>query len=468
MNTDQRQIVIIGGGITGLSAAFYLQKEIQEKGLPWNVTLLESKDQLGGKIQTITRDNFVMERGPDSFLERKNSALELVKELGIQSDLVRNKPEPSFILRKGRLLPIPEGAVMGVPTKWLPFATTQLLSPFAKIRAAADLILPQSKHWKDEDQSVGSFFRSRLGAEVVDQIIEPLLSGIFAGDIDQMSLMTTFPQFAEMRKKHRSLLLGMKTMRPPKQTSSKPQGMFLTLKNGLYSMVEALENQLTQVSIRKNTTVQQIEKTEDGYTLHLQDQKSLYADHIIITTPHDATRKVFGNPDFLTPLHDRPTSVATVILAFPQEAMQAEHSGTGFLIPRSEKDFTITACTWTHKKWPHTTPAGKTLLRCYVGRPGNEEIVSRSDEEIVETVIQDLRKITTFTAEPDFTYVTRWRRGMSQFLPNHQTWLQEIREKMNDQYPGIQLAGASYESSGIPDCITQGKQAVDKLVRDLS
>lgn len=468
MDSAQRKIVIIGGGITGLSTAFYLLKEIQINNLPWTITLLESKEQLGGKIQTMNRDGFIMERGPDSFLERKPSAAQLVRDLGLEGNLVRNETGQAYILHHGHLLPIPEGAVMGVPTEILPFATTSLISPIGKIRAAADLILPRSKMLEEEDQSVGMFFRQRLGDEVVENIIEPLLSGIYAGNIDQMSLMATFPQFAKIGKEHRSLILGMKASRPKKQANKKPLGIFLTLKSGLSSLVDALEAQLTGVSIRKRTSVENIEHREGKYRIALQSEEGLEADAVIITTPHASTRKFLGDPSFLEPLHDRPTSVATVILAYPQESVTLDKEGTGFLVPRGEKDYTITACTWTNKKWLHTAPPGKTLLRCYVGRAGDEAIVDRSDPEIVEAVIQDIKKISTITGEPDFTYVTRWRRSMAQFIPGHITWYKQVKKQMNEQYPGIFLAGSSYAGSGIPDCIDQGKKAVADVIKFFS
>ncbi|MDQ0416841.1 oxygen-dependent protoporphyrinogen oxidase [Croceifilum oryzae] len=463
-SAPSKNIVIVGGGITGLSAAFYLQKEIRARKLPWKITLLESKQQLGGKIQTIVRDGYTMERGPDSFISRKPSAAQLVRDVGLESDLVRNEAGQAYILRHGQLLPIPEGAVMGVPTEIKPFVTTSLLSPIGKMRAAADLLLPASKMLEEEDQSVGTFFRQRLGNEVVENIIEPLLSGIYAGNIDQMSLMTTFPQFAQMGKEHRSLILGMKSSRPKKQTNQKPVGMFQTLKSGLSSLVHALELQLTDVDVKKGISVEKIVRDRDQYTLSLQNGERLTADSVILTTPHGFTRKILGNPDFLNPLHDRPTSVATAILAYPQDEITWDKEGTGFLVPRSEEGYSITACTWTNKKWPHTAPPGKTLLRCYVGRAGEEAIVDRNDEDIVGAVIQDIKKLSTITGEPEFSYVTRWRRAMPQFVPGHKTWYSNVQKQIRNQYPGLFLAGSSYAGSGIPDCIDQGKNAITDVI----
>ena len=467
MNEETPHVVIAGAGITGLSAAYYLQKTLKEKGQKWRITLLESSNRLGGKVKTMIWDGFVMEQGPDSFLERKKSAFELVKDLGLEDQLVRNQTGRAYILHDDELLPIPEGAVMGVPTKVMPFALTPLVSPAGKVRAAADLVLPRSNVAEGDDRSVGSFFRHRLGSEVVDRIIEPLLSGIYAGDIDQMSLLSTFPQYAEMEKKYRSMILGMKSMRAPKPKIDKPKGAFLTLKNGLGAIVEEIEAQLEEVRVIKEEQLKRVEKQEHKYRLYLEQGEPLTADAVILALPHEVTRQILGHADFLKPLHDRPTSVATVLLAFSEKEAPKTKEGTGFLIPRVEP-YTITACTWTHKKWPHTTPPGKALLRCYVGRAGNEEIVYRSDEEIVDVVLSDLKRIMTFHGEPEFTHVTRWKKAMPQFVVGFPSWLKQLNKQMSVHYPGLFTAGSAYGASGIPDCIRQGKQAAQGVIEYLS
>lgn len=465
---QQTHIVIVGAGITGLVSAYYLQKKMQQMDKAWKITLLESTNRLGGKIQTLVRDGFVMERGPDSFLERKKSAAELARELGLGDDLVSNQTGTSYILHGGKLLPIPEGAVMGVPTKLAPFAFTSLVSPVGKVRALADLILPPSKKLLEQDQSVGEFFRYRLGDEVVEQIIEPLLSGVYAGNIDKMSLMTLFPHFRQVEEKHRSLILGMKSLRPPKQNASKkPKGIFMTLKRGLSSMVEAIEKQLTQVKVVKGNPLKKVEKREEGYRLHLQEGEPLQADIVILATPVLTAYHALGQADFLEPLYEKPVSVANVILAFPKNAIHITKEGTGFLVPRSEP-YTITACTWTHIKWLHTAPPDKALLRCYIGRAGDDEIVDQPDEVLVQTALSDLKRIYAITSEPDFSVVTRWKDAMPQFIVGHQQWLKRVKEQMVKHYPGVFLVGASYQGSGIPDCIDQGKHVVEDVINYLS
>lgn len=212
MSEKKRRVVILGGGITGLTTAFYLQKEAREKNLPLEIILVEASHRLGGKIQTVVKDGYVIERGPDSFLARKKSASRLAEEVGIGDTLVSNTAGKSYVLVKERLHPMPGGSIMGIPTQIGPFITTGLFSLTGKMRAAADFVMPKSD--PAQDQSLGYFFRRRLGDEVVENLIEPLLSGIYAGDIDQMSLMSTFPQFYEVEQKYRSLVLGMKKATP--------------------------------------------------------------------------------------------------------------------------------------------------------------------------------------------------------------------------------------------------------------
>lgn len=467
MNREKKLVVIIGGGITGITTAYYLQKEIREKNLPLDTLLIEGSDRLGGKIQTYTENGYVIEKGPDSLLARKQSASKLAAEVGLTDQLVRNGAGKSYVLVKDKLYPMPGGAIMGIPTKITPFAFSGLFSPLGKLRAGLDLVIPRSK--AVGDQSLGQFFRRRLGDEVVDHLIEPLLSGIYAGDIDQMSLMTTFPEFYEVEQKYRSLVLGMKSKTPkapkPKATfEKKPGGMFLSLAGGLESLVKAVEAKLEPGSVRKSVFVQTVARTGEQYTIKLSTGEEILADSVVVTTPHQQTAQIFADYSFFEPFHSVPsTSVANVAMAFPESAIKKDIDGTGFVVSR-DSDYDITAVTWTHKKWPHSTPKGKVLLRCYVGKPGAEEIVSKSDDEIIEAALTDLNKTMDITTKPELTVITRWHNGMPQYTVGHKERMNTIKEEMSMNLPGIFLAGASYEGLAVPNCIDQGEEAVQKVL----
>lgn len=466
MSEERKRVVILGGGITGLATAFYLQKEAREKQLPIEVTLIEATHRLGGKIQTVVRDGFVIERGPDSFIARKQSASRLAKEVGMGDSLVSNTAGKSYVLAKERLHPMPGGSIMGIPTEIGPFITTGLFSLTGKMRAAADFVLPRSN--AVQDQSLGHFFRRRLGDEVVENLIEPLLSGIYAGDIDQMSLMSTFPQFYEVEQKYRSLVLGMKkaTPAPKKSPASKgsKKGMFLTTKGGLQSFVDAIVDKLDPNSIMKGYRVEYVRKAENGYHIRLNSGETIQADTVVSTVSHQVLPAIFPDFEFFEVFEDVPsTSVANVALAFPKEAIAKDIDGTGFVVSRNS-DYSITACTWGHKKWPHSCPEDKVLLRCFVGRAGDETVVDLSDDEIIKIVLEDMNKTMNITMEPEFAVISRWKNAMPQYTVGHKERLAKVLDQVDKELPGVFIAGSSFEGLGIPDCIDQGEAAVAKVL----
>ncbi|NMD72547.1 protoporphyrinogen oxidase [Bacillus sp. DNRA2] len=467
---DKKRVIVVGGGITGLAAAYYLQKEASEKSLPLDVTLIEASDRVGGVIQTVKKDGFVVEKGPDSIIFRKSSGIQLIEELGLKDKVISNTAGKSYILVKGKLHTMPEGSFMGIPTRVTPFAVSGLFSPLGKLRAAADFVLPKGQPQKD--QSLGKFFRRRLGNEVVENLIEPLLAGIYAGDIDNLSLMSLFPNFYEMEQEHRSLVIGLKkTMpKPPKPAgNAKKQparkGMFISLTTGLEEIVVQLEKRLGE-AIVKGTAVTKIAPSAngEGYQVILANGKVEEADSVIVTTDHFHAQQMLSDYSFMDVFKAMPsTSVANVAMAFPKSAIKQDIDGSGFVVSRNS-DFRITACTWTHKKWPGSTPEGMALLRCYVGKPDDQDAVNLSDEEIVKLVLTDLNKTMNITEQPLFHVITRWHNTMPQYTVGHKERMEKVKAGLTTELPGVYLAGASFEGVGIPDCITQGKGAVSKVL----
>lgn len=462
MNVKKKNVAIVGGGITGLAVAFYLMKDAGEA---YDFTLFEQSERLGGKIQTVKRNGFIIERGPDSIVARKPAGLSFIKDVGLEADLVGNSAGQSYVWNRDHLHPIPGGAIMGIPTEIGPFIDSKLFSLKGKARAASDLVLPRQSR-KNQDISLGYFFRKRLGDEVVENLIEPLLSGIYSGDIDQLSLMATFPQFYEVEQKYRSLILGMKKMRPPKGQTKK-SSTFVTLRSGLESLVTTVEQLLPEKSIRKQTAVDKIVKKSDSYELQLENGENLYFDSVVITSPHTSVRHFLRDYSFVTMLKDYPvTSVANVAMAFDEEQVKFDYDGTGFVVSRNT-DVNITACTWTNRKWPHTTPKGKVLLRGYVGRPGQTDIVDFEDEEMTEVVLQDLKKMMRIEGKPLFHIITRWKHAMPQYTVGHKFRVDALKSNLQAELPGVFLAGSSFEGVGIPDCIEQAKRAVENIKKFL-
>ncbi|TMN23045.1 protoporphyrinogen oxidase [Lentibacillus cibarius] len=465
--SQKKKILIAGGGITGLTAAYYLQKEITEKDLPYEVKLVEAGNRLGGKIKTTRKNGFVIEQGPDSFLSRKQPAVKLTDELGLRDQLVRNGTGQSYILVNGKLHKMPKGSFMGVPRQVRPFLFSGLLSPAGKLRAGMDFVLPRGKQ---ADQSLGGFFRRRFGNELVENLVEPLLSGIYAGNIDEMSIMATFPNFYQLEQEHRSLIKGLQSTmeKKPKQkkkgkTTDKKQGMFFSFKDGLETLVERLEECLGDI-VECNAGVDHIEKKDHGYHVLLDNGDVYKADAVVMTTPHATLPKVFSQFDLFDEFQDIPsTSVANVAMAFDASAIKQDIDGTGFVVSRNS-DYRITACTWTHKKWPNAAPDGKALVRCYVGRPDDQSVVDFSDEEITDIVLNDLNKTMNITQKPEFSVISRWKRAMPQYTVGHNERIANVRESMRMELPGVFLAGSSYEGVGIPDCIGQGEQAVANVL----
>ncbi|UHA72578.1 protoporphyrinogen oxidase [Paenibacillus sp. 481] len=462
-----RDIVIIGGGITGLSAAFYAWKQAQENGLSINITVVEKAPKLGGKIETMYRDGCVIEKGPDSFLARKLPMIELARDVGLESELVATNPnaKKTYILKRGKLHRMPPGLVLGIPTEMGPFAKTGLISIFGKLRALTDLI--RKPRMSNEDESLGGFLDRRLGKEVTEYVAEPLLAGIYAGDMRKLSLQATFPQFGEVERKHGSIIRGMIASRTAGQSvpglpDVAKKTTFLTFRRGLGSLVERMEQVLRDnVQFKTGVEALRIAKCDDGqrYEVQLSDGAVLQASRIIVTTPSNFAAPLLRDHIDVSALEAiEHVSVANVITAFKRSDIKAKLDGTGFVISRREGR-AITACTWTSIKWLHTCPEDTLVIRCYIGRAGDEERVEWPDEALKRTVIKELKELMDIDAEPKFMEITRLRQSMPQYPVGHVQEITRLREALKRDLPGVFVAGQPYEGVGMPDCIRGGRAA---------
>lgn len=460
------RILIVGGGIAGLSAAYYASRNIPDA----RITLIESSNHWGGKITTDRVDfeqgQFIIEGGPDTFLATKPWAVALCKELGLDDRLHGTNPQKknTYVLNRGRLLPLPDGLAMMIPTNVEAILKTQLVSWFSKARMGLDFLLPAKS--LNGDESLGTFVSRRLGREAYENLIEPLMSGIYAGDGDALSLASTFPYLRDLELKYGSLARGALMMR--KQANGRSvqgsRSAFLTPTTGLAEIVEALVAYLetNRVQLRLNTCVTAITRSNNWH-LTLDTKEELDADVVILATPAFVSGSLLASVDapLAADLQRIPyTSTATISLAYRQTDLSRDLDGYGYVIPRREGRKAL-ACTWTSTKFPHRAPQGYALLRVFVGRAGQD--IPWREQELLSLAKEELNLTLGITAEPLLSRVFLWDKAMPQYNLGHPDILKRIDSAL-EKYPGLALAGNGYRGIGIPDCIRSGELAVEKIL----
>jgi oxygen-dependent protoporphyrinogen oxidase len=465
-----RRLAIVGGGIAGLTAAYYATKKLSDT----SITVLEAGPRWGGKIVTervkLGGGTFVIEGGPDTFLATKPYATNLCKELRLGDRLHGTNPDKrnTYVLNRGRLLPLPDGLAMMVPTNLHAMLSTQLISWPGKARLALDLILPARP--VDGDESLGTFIGRRLGREAYENLIEPLVSGIYAGDGDRLSLASTFPYLRDMELKHGSLARGALASRPNNGNGRKPtskggRSAFLTPTTGLAEIVEALVEYLNArgVALHTNTPVSSIRQILSGYSVETEKLGSVEAAALILAAPAYASGSLLEALDstLAEALESIPyASTATISLAYRQSDMPRPLDGYGYVIPRAEGREAL-ACTWTSTKFPHRAPEGYALIRVFVGRAGQE--VTRDEANLLRIAREEARLTLGITAEPLLSRIFIWDRAMPQYNLGHPEAMAAIKSRLED-HPGLALAGNAYDGIGIPDCIHSGELAVEHIL----
>lgn len=469
------RIVIVGGGIAGLSAAFYAHKTNNAGDSNIEVILLESADYWGGKILTDRVDGFVIEAGPDTFIVTKPWGVNLCKQLGIAESMKGTNPHQknTYILHNEQLHPLPGGLTMMIPTDFGAMARTGLLSWPAKVRMGMDYVKPVLP--ENGDESLGAFVTRRLGRQAYERLVEPLMSGIYAGDGDRLSLQATFPYLRDLELKHGGLIKGALSVRRKRaQNGSKPtagsRSIFLTPTTGLAEIVEALVSELEKAgtAVRLNASVKGIQPNGASYQLDLENGESIAGDKLILATPpYVSARLIAGFAPQLAAELDQIEYVttATVSMAFRETDLPRPLDGYGYVIPRREGRKAL-ACTWTSTKFPHRAPEGYALLRVFVGRAGEEADIPWDDNSLMEIAQEELSLTLGINADPVLSRVFTWEKAMPQYNVGHPARLQRI-EKMLDDYAGLALAGNGYQGIGIPDCIHSGELAVARLVKQM-
>lgn len=475
-----KHVAIVGGGIAGLSTAWYLEQRAQENGLALEYTILEQADRLGGKILTETipgdgEDDFIVEGGPDSFLTQKPWALQLARELGLDDQLLGTNDEQRkvFVLNKGRPTPLPDGVLMIVPTKIKPFALSPLISPIGKVRMGLDLLIPAKRDGQDE--TLADFITRRLGSEALDKIAEPLMSGIYNAEAERQSLLATFPRFRSLEEKHGSLIRGMLAGRRARRNGNGASStnaerdrskvsMFVSLKKGTEQLIRELTGQL-RGKLRKGTCIARLQMIDDSYLLTTGSGEKIHADAVVLAIPAFSAAGLLrdlapGAADGLDEI--RYVSTGTISLAFNRREVELLE-GFGLVIPRSERR-QINAVTITSTKFDGRAPADQVLLRVFFGGSRNPQMMEVNDSILVAIVLSELEALLGIDAQPLFYRIFRWQRANPQYDVGHLDRLEEIEQKLPG---GIFLTGSPYRGIGLPDCVRQGKEAAQSVVDHL-
>src|SRR5215510_12392321 len=434
-------VVIIGGGISGLAAAHRLLE------LGAQVTLLEASNRLGGTIQTEYRDGFLLERGPDSFISEKPQAVALAKRLGLESHLVQTNEQfrRSFIVRDGRLRPVPEGFQLLAPSRLWPFITSDIFSVAGKARMAADLLLPRKSANGLNDESLASFVRRRLGVEALDRMAQPMVGGIYTADPETLSLRATLPRFLEMEREHRSLILAMLRQGRSQKvgTSGARYSLFLSFDRGMQVLVDALAQQV-KADIRLNTRAVGLKHDGSASTITTSNGM-INADAICIAVP------AYIAATLLDKTHERLAqklreikyaSTATINFGYRRSAITHPLNGFGFVVPFVEKRSLI-ACTFSSVKFSGRAPEGHVLLRAFASGALQPDSFALDEDDMRVRVETNLRELLGITEDPLFVEVAKWERSMPQYEVGHLDRINEI-EKLTAEIPGLTLAGNAY------------------------
>ena len=472
-----KHIAIIGGGISGLSAAHILEEK-RQSGTDVRYVLFESGPRLGGVLVTDRVDDCLVEAGPDSFLTEKPWAADLCRKLGLGDQLIgsNDSERKTYIVAKGKLRVMPDGLMFMVPTKIMPTVLSPLFSLRTKLRMAAEWFYPPHvppPNQASEDETVAELVKRHYGPEMVEMLADPLLSGVYGGEASQLSVRAVLPRFADMEKKHGSLGRAMLEARKDarKRTgaapSVPPRPLFSSLKEGMQQMVDALVARLDANSLKTSSLVQSVIRQNDSWIVSAGYQSDQF-DAVIVATPAHVASAVLQSADenLSRELGEIAySSSVTVTLGYDDKVRRSLPPGFGFLVPRSE-GHRMLAATFVHNKFPHRAPDNRALVRCFLGGARDEQILDSSEEEILQIVRAELRQIISLNAEPLFVRVYKWKASMAQYSVGHLERLQRI-ESLRRQLPGLALAGNGYNGIGVPDCVRSGAEAAGRILGEM-
>lgn len=458
-----KRIAIIGGGISGLSAAFALEKH-RRAGVALEYNLYESSPRLGGVLFSEQVEGCIVEAGPDSFLTEKPWAADLCREVGLSDQLIgsNDHARKTYILVNGRLVPLPNGLMFMAPTKILAAISSPLFSRATKLHFLREWFHPPRNSAADE--SVASFVERHYGREVVDRLADPLLSGVYGGEASKLSLRAVLPRLAEMEASHGSLGRALvSTLRKAPGRAGKP--LFTSLKNGMHQLVDAVVSHLHHPALHLNAPVQSLQPQDSGWLLSAGPASDQF-DAVIVATSAQVAAGL-GLPAELSGAlaSIEYSSSITVALGYDQKVRQSLPPGFGFLVPHSEGK-RLLAATFVHNKFPHRAPEDRALIRCFLGGASDPAILDQADDDVLRIVRQELRQILNLTADPLFARIYKWREAMAQYNVGHIERIKAI-ERTCRQLPALVLAGNAYHGIGVPDCIRSGTDAASNVLQGL-
>ncbi len=463
-----KRIAIIGGGISGLSAAYTIEEK-RQSGTSVQYVLFESSPRLGGVLVTDRVDGCLVEAGPDSLLTEKPWASDLCREIGLGDHLIgsNDSERKTYIVARGKLVVMPDGLMFMVPTMIMPTVLSPLFSWRTKIRMAFEWFHPP--HKAAEDETVAEMVKRHYGREMVELLADPLLSGVYGGEASGLSVRAVLPRFADMESKHgslgRAMLKARKKVGAAASVPARP--LFTSLKEGMQQMVDALVARLDANSLKTSSLVRLVVRQDDAWTVSAGYQSDQF-DAVIIATPAHAAADVLQSADenLSRELGEiQYSSSVTVTLGYDEKVRRTLPPGFGFLVPRSE-GHRVLAATFVHNKFPHRAPEDRALVRCFLGGARDEQILETSEKEILEIVRGELRQIIALHADPLFARVYKWKSSMAQYSVGHLERLQRI-ESIRQKLPGLALAGNGYNGIGVPDCVRSGAEAAGKILAEM-
>jgi oxygen-dependent protoporphyrinogen oxidase len=460
-------IAIIGAGISGLATAFAIERQAAMAGLRITTTLVEKEQRVGGKIWSRQEDGFLCEWGPNGFLDNKPMTLELCRQLQIDSQLLRSddNARKRFIYSRQALHRLPENGPA--------FLRSKLMSWPGKLRLAAELLIPQKKD--KEDETLAEFGRRRLGPEALDKLIAPMVSGIFAGDPEAMSLRSCFPRIHELEQEYGGLLQAMLRLAKKKRAERKagkavasaagPGGVLTSFSGGIQELTDALAGVL-QAELISGRSVEQLEPQSKGYRLRLDDGTQLEADMVVVATPAFAAAAMMEAliPECANILQQIPYAPMNVVCCgYQHQNLDCDLNGFGYLIPRAEGR-SILGTLWDSSIFPGRAPEGRVLLRSMMGGATNKEAIKLTDTEIERRVREDLRQIMGIDCEPDFIRIYRHSQAIPQYTKGHGDKLVALAGALG-AHPGLFLTGNAYRGIGLNDCISAANVVAGQVVK---